>query len=101
MDSGYGRSLVKSQRSGDVAHVVDRRFACLRNAAACIGRERFKVAARAFGVQHAKRQRAFARSRNARDCHQLTQGNVDVHVFQVVYACAAHFDVIDVVNGVL
>ena len=92
---------MKSQGGGNVAHVIDGCLACLRNAAACVGRECLKVAARPFGVQHAKCQRAFARPGNACDSHKLAQGDVDVHVLQVVHACSAHLDVIDVMHGVL
>ena len=94
-------ALVQRERRGHVANVVDRGFAGLRDAASRVGRKRFEVAARAFGVEHAERERAFARTRYARNAHELAERNVHVHVLQIVHARAAHFDVVDVLHDFL
>ena len=62
----------------------------LRDAAARVGGKRLEVAPRALRVQHAQRQRAFARAGHAGDAHQLPQRDVDVHVLQIVHARPAH-----------
>ena len=90
----HGRPLVQSERRRHVAHLVDVGAGRLGQAPARVGRERLEVAARALGVEHAEGERAFAGARDARDAHELVQGDVDVDAPQVVHARPAHLDVV-------
>ena len=52
---------------------------------ACVGAERFNVAALPFGVNSIKRERSFSRAADTRQRSHLSMRNIDVHVFEVVF----------------
>ena len=60
--------------------------------APCVGAHAFGVAPLAFGVKGIEGKRTFAGPRKPRDYRELVAGNIDVHIFQVVRACAADTD---------
>ena len=64
----------------------------LRQATTSIGAERFQVAARTLGIKNPQCQRTLARTRYAGNTHQLSQRNIDIDVFEVMDARAAHLD---------
>jgi hypothetical protein len=57
-----------------------------------VGRQRFHIAALAFGIQRVERQRGFAGAGQAGNHDQLVARQVEIDVFQVVRACAADAD---------
>ena len=57
-----------------------------------IGGQAFDIAPLPFGINRVKGERGFARARQPGDHHQFVARNIDVDVFQVVLARAAHFD---------
>ena len=60
-DARHAGPLVQRQRGGDVKHLIHLCLGGLGHAAAGVGGQRVKVAARALGIQHAECQRRFAR----------------------------------------
>ena len=66
-DARHTGPLVQRQRGGDVKHLIHLCLGGLGHAAAGVGGQRVKVAARAFGIQHAECQRRFARPGHARN----------------------------------
>ena len=88
----HAGALVQRQGRRHVQHLVHLCMFGLRKATACVGAERFQIAARSFGIEHAQCQRALARTRDTGDAHKLPQRNVDVDIFQVMDACTAHLD---------
>ena len=58
-----------------------------------IRRQTLHITALPFGIQSVKRQTRFARTRQARDHHQLVARNIQIDVFQIVRACPANADV--------
>ena len=92
--AGHGRTLVQCERRGDVRDVIHLRLRRLRHAPARICGQRVEISPRAFGVQHAERERGFARPGHARDSDDPVQGNVHVYVFQIVHPRSADLDVI-------
>ena len=88
----YGRTLVQRERRRHMQHLVDAGTPRLREATARVGGERLEIAPAAFRIEHAKRQRALARTRHAGYTHKFAQWNVDVDVFEVVHPGPAHLD---------
>ena len=97
----HRRALVQREGGGNVAHVVDRGLARLSDAPTRVSGKRLQITARPFGIEHAKRKRAFARTRHARDAHKLAERDVHVHVLQIVHARAAHLDMVDILHDFL
>lgn len=64
----------------------------LSHAATSVGRQRFDIAPRAFGVEDAHGQGGLARTGNAGDGDEGIQRHVDVDILQVVHACTADLD---------
>lgn len=93
MHARHGRALAQRDGSRYVQHLVNLGACRLADAAACVGGERFQVAAASLRIQHAQRKRALAGPGNAGDADHLMQWDVDVDVLQVVDACAAHLDI--------
>ena len=96
--AGHAGPLVQGERGGHVQHLVHGGAARLRQAAARVGGERFKVAPRPLGVQHAQGERRLARPRYARDADEPVQRDAGVDVFQVVHARSAHLDAVGAVQ---
>ena len=86
--TGYAGALVEREGGGNVEHLVDGSFACLREAAARVGGKRLEVAARPLGVENAQGKRALARAGHAGDGDESIERDVDVDVLEVVDACA-------------
>ena len=89
---GHAGALAQRERGGHVRNLVDRGLGSLGDAPTRVGRQGLQVTPRSLRVERAQGQGGFARPRHARDCDEFVQGNVDVHVFQVVDAGAAHAD---------
>ena len=66
-DARHTGPLVQRQRGGDVKHLIHLCLGGLGHAAAGVGGQRVKVAARTLGIQHAECQRRFARPGHARN----------------------------------
>ena len=64
----------KRQRRGHIQRLVHLRPGRLRHAAARVGGKRLQIAARAFRVQNAQRQRGLARAGYPGDAHDLVAG---------------------------
>ena len=79
---------MQRQCGRDIQYLVHACFRSLRHAPASVGRERFKVTARALGVQYAQRERGFARAGHARDAYDLAKRNVYVNIFEIVDLCS-------------
>ncbi len=77
---GYGR-----RQAFDGIHI---RHADLVDQPAGIGRQGFQVTPLRLGVERAEGQRGFPRTGNAGEHHQRIAWNVDIHVLEVVFACA-------------
>ena len=53
---------------------------------ACVGVERFEIAALAFGEQNVKRERGFARAGDAGDHGEFAARDIYVDVFEIMFA---------------
>ena len=91
-DAGHRGPLVQGQRGRHVQHFVHLGAAGLGQSTARVRGQRFQVAPRTFRIQHAERQRAFARTGDAGHAHQFTQRNVNVDVLEVMHARTAHLN---------
>ena len=92
---------MQREGGGNETHVIDRGLARLSDAPTRVGRKRLQITARPFGIEHAECERAFARTRHARDAHKLAERNVHVHVLQIVHARTAHLDMVDILHDFL
>ena len=88
-DSG---PLMQSQRCRDIAHFLHLRPTRLGNAAAGIGGQGFQIPARALRIERPQRQGGLARARDARDRDKLSQRDIHIDIFQIVYLCAPDLD---------
>ena len=91
-DAGHSGPLVQGQRGRHMQHFVHLGAAGLSQSTARVRGQRFQVAPRTFRIQHAERQRAFARTGDAGHAHQFAQRNVDVDVLEVMHARTAHLN---------
>ena len=89
---GDAGPLAQGESRRNVQHLVHGGTSGLGNTPARVGGKRLQVAATALGVQHAQRERAFARTGHARDAHELPQRHVQAEVLQVVHPRPAHLD---------
>ena len=89
--SGHGGALAQRERGRDVFYALYLRFSGLRHAPPRVGRERFKVAARALRVQYAERERRLARTGDSGDGDELAERHLDVYIFQIMHARAVNF----------
>ena len=94
-DAGHAGTLMQRQRRRNIENLVHAGLRRLRQAAARVGRERLEIAARAFGIEHAQRQRGFARAGDAGNADDFSQRDLDVDVFQIVNPCAPNEHMID------
>ena len=83
---------MQCERRRHVQHLVHLGVLGLRQATSSIGAERLQIAARALGIKNPQRQRALARTRYAGNTHELSQRDIDIDVFEVMDARAAHLD---------
>ena len=90
--AGDGGALVEGERSGHVAHVVDPRARRLGETPARVRGQRLQVSARALRIEHAQRERAFARSGDACHTGERVQRHVHVDALEIMHMRAAHFD---------
>ena len=56
-NAGNARTLAQCQSGGYIQHFIDLRSGGLRHPPPCIGRKRFQIAPRSFGIQDTQRQR--------------------------------------------
>ena len=94
-DARHAGALVQSQCGRYIQHLVHAGPRCLRHAAAGIGGQGLEIAARAFGIQHAQRQRRLAGPGHACDPDDFSKWNIDVNIFQVVDLCSTDQHLID------
>ena len=80
------QALLDRHRGRNPVHRVDLGPAGRLHDAACVGIERFQVAALAFVEQDVEGERRFARTRDAGDDTELVVRNVDRQRLQVVFA---------------
>ena len=85
---------MKRKRGGNVLDFVHVGGFGLRESAAGVRGQGFEISARAFGVQHAERERRFAAPGHSRNRHELAERDIHVDVFKVMHACAAYYDFI-------
>ena len=94
-DARHAGALVQGQCGRYIQHLVHAGPRCLRHAAAGIGGQGLEIAARAFGIQHAQRQRRLAGPGHACDPDDFSKWNIDVNIFQVVDLCSTDQHLID------
>ena len=92
--TGHARTLSERERRGTVENFVHFGAGRLRHAAPRVGGKRLEVAARTFCVENAQGERRLSRTRDARDAHDFVKRHVHVDVLEIVYARAAHLDVV-------
>ena len=85
-------ALLDGDGRTDVFRGVERRRRQEFEELADVGAEGFDVTALAFGVQGVEDERRFAGTAEARDHHQLADGDVDIEPLQVVLADSAEAD---------
>ena len=90
-----GRAALLLQGHGrrQAVDAVDFRHRHLVKQAPRIRRDGFQITPLRFRIQRAKGQRGLAGARYARKYHQRIARNIDVDIFQIVFARAAHADV--------
>ena len=91
-DVRHRGALVKRERGRHVLYLVHVGGFGLGEPAARVRGQRFEVAARALGVQHAQRERRLAAPRHAGYRHEFSERYVYVYIFKVMHARAAHYD---------
>ena len=91
-DAGHARPLVQRERRRHMLDRVELRFAALRDAAARVRGEPLQVAARAFRVEHAERERRFARPGDARHGHHFADRHLHIHALEIVHPRARDVD---------
>ncbi len=87
--------LIDRHRRTEALDVVDVGLLHLAQELPGVGRQRLDVAALPFGEDGVEGQRRLARTRQAGDDHQLVAGNLHVDILEVVFARAAHDDLVE------
>ena len=90
--AGDAGPLAQGEGRRYVQHLVHGGASGLGDAPARVGGKRLQVAAAPLGIQHAQRERAFARPGYARDAHELPQRYIQREVLQVVHPRPAHLN---------
>src|SRR5690606_4449969 len=98
---GHGRfaapaagALLDGYRGGNAVDGVDVGLAGGLNDGACVGVERFQIAALPFVEQDIEGEGGFARARYARDHGECVTRNADVHALEVVFAGIQDIDAV-------
>ena len=91
-DAGNTRTLAQCQRGRYIQHFIDLRSGSLRHPPPCVGRKRFQIAPRSFGIQDTQRQRRFPGTGNAGDGDDPVQRDIDINIFQVMDSRTANPD---------
>ncbi len=85
-----GGLLLDGNGRGQALDQIDIGLAHQFQELAGVGRQRFDIAALAFGIDGVEGQGRFARSRQAGDHHQLVARNVDIDILEIMLARAAN-----------
>ena len=91
-DARHPRPLVQGQRRGHVEHLVHVRLGRLGHPPPGVGGKGLQIPPGALGVEHSQGQGGLSRAGHPRNPHNLVQGHVYVHVFQIVYPRAPDLD---------
>ena len=83
-DARHARTLVERKGSRHIQYLVHIRLCRLGHPPSGVGGEGVKISAGSFGVEYAQGKGRLAGAGDAGNAHDLSQGNINIYVFQIM-----------------